>query len=249
MKESLAFEGQIALVTGGASGIGAASVERLIQEGARAIVWDIDAERLERTQAKYGDRVLTQKVDVTDVSAIHDAIEIAVRHFGKLDILVNSAGIIGPSEPFWEHSDATWRRVLDINLTAVFQVSKAAVRHLMANGYGRIVNLASISGKEGNANQAAYSTSKAGVIGLTKSMGKDLVAHNILVNAIAPASVQSELLAQMTPEQIKVLQAKIPLGRAGTVEEIAAMVRWLASSECSFCTGAIFDASGGRATY
>ncbi|GHC84378.1 oxidoreductase [Pseudorhodoferax aquiterrae] len=243
------FEGHQALITGGASGIGLATARRMAGEGARLILWDIDAQALDRAAAAFGPQALCQRVDVTDEHAVQSAMADAMAQCGRLDIVVNSAGIVGPSEPFWRHSLSAWQRVIDLNLTAIFLVCRAAVPHLSTGGTGRIVNLASIAGKEGNANQAAYSASKAGVIGLTKSMAKDLVDRNILVNAVAPAIVHSALVAQMPPSQIELVLAKIPMKRTGRVEEVAALVCWLASSECSFSTGAVYDASGGRATY
>ncbi|CAM5184738.1 3-oxoacyl-[acyl-carrier-protein] reductase OS=Castellaniella defragrans OX=75697 GN=HNR28_002208 PE=3 SV=1 [Castellaniella defragrans] len=240
---------RVALVTGGASGIGLAAVERFVHDGARVIVWDIDAVKLRACDERLGAAVLCQKVDVTDEGQVGKALGEAVKRFSRLDIVVNSAGIVGPGARFWEHSLFDWSRVLNLNLTATFIVAKASVPYLLRNGYGRIVNVASIAGKEGNPNQAAYSASKAGVIGLTKTMGKDLAGTNILVNAIAPAAVQSALLAQMSAEQLALVRAKIPMARLGRVDEVAAMIRWLASEECSFSTGAVFDISGGRATY
>ncbi|GAB5100639.1 MULTISPECIES: SDR family NAD(P)-dependent oxidoreductase [unclassified Caballeronia] len=249
MTISQAFEGRVALVTGAASGIGLACTERLMSEGATVVLWDIDQKRLTACQERLGERAIAQRVDVTNEDEVRAALEAAVAQTGKLDIVVNSAGIVGSSASVWEMPLDAWNKVLLLNLTATFIVCKAAVPYLLRNGYGRVVNMASIAGKEGNANQSAYSASKAGVIGLTKSLGKELAQRNITVNAIAPASVQSELLAQMPPEQMKMLQAKIPMGRPGTVQEIAALIRWLSSEESSFSTGAVFDASGGRATY
>lgn len=243
------FDGHRALITGGASGIGLATARRMAAEGARLLIWDIDERALARAGEQLGAQALCQRVDVTDEHAIQTALQEAMAQFGRLDIVVNSAGIVGPSEPFWLNEVAAWKRVLDLNLTAIFLVCRAAVPHLSTSGSGRIVNLASIAGKEGNANQAAYSASKAGVIGLTKSMAKDLVERNVLVNAVAPAIVHSELVEQMPQAQIDLVLAKIPMKRTGRVEEIAALVCWLASSECSFSTGAVYDASGGRATY
>lgn len=243
------LNGLVALVTGGASGIGLAAAQRMANEGARLVIWDIHAQALQRAREVLGERAICQLVDVTDERQIDSALRDAVAQTGRLDIVVNSAGIVGPTEAFWENSASDWRRVMDLNLTAVFQVSRAAVKYIGTNGSGRIVNIASIAGKEGNRNQAAYSASKAGVIGLTKSMAKDLVERGILVNAITPAIIQSELVAQMPASQLELVLAKVPMGRPGRVEEVAALVCWLASSECSFSTGAVFDVSGGRATY
>lgn len=243
------FDGLHALITGGACGIGLATARRMAREGARLILWDINDQALAQAAAELGPQALCQRVDVTDPHAIQAALEEAMVQLGRLDIVVNSAGMVGPSEPFWLNTVSAWQRVIDLNLTATFLVCQAAVPHLSTGGAGRIVNLASIAGKEGNANQAAYSASKAGLIGLTKSMAKDLVDRNILVNAVAPAIVHSELVAQMPKAQIDLVLAKIPMQRTGRVDEVAALVCWLASSECSFSTGAVYDASGGRATY
>jgi NAD(P)-dependent dehydrogenase (short-subunit alcohol dehydrogenase family) len=249
MADATRFAGRVALITGGASGIGLASARRMTAEGGRVLLWDVDVAALERARAEFGDVALCQRVDVTREDDVASALDHGMAQFGRLDIVVNSAGITGPTEPFWLHTTASWRRVLDLNLDAVFFVSRAAVPHLIAAGGGRIVNLASIAGKEGNRHQAAYSASKAGVIGLTKSMGKDLVEHGILVNAIAPAAIEGELIKQMPPSQIDFVRAKIPMNRLGRLEEVAALVCWLASGDCSFNTGAVFDLSGGRATY
>jgi 2-dehydro-3-deoxy-L-rhamnonate dehydrogenase (NAD+) len=249
MADATRFAGRVALITGGAAGIGLASAHRMVAEGGQVVLWDVDAAALERARAEFGDCAMCQRVDVTKEDDIAAALRSAMAHFGRLDIVVNSAGITGPTEPFWQHTTASWRRVLDLNLDAVFFVSRAAVPHLIAAGGGRIVNMASIAGKEGNRHQAAYSASKAGVIGLTKSMGKDLVEHNILVNAVAPAAIEGELIKQMPQSQIDFVRAKIPMNRLGRLEEVAALVCWLASEDCSFNTGAVFDISGGRATY
>jgi NAD(P)-dependent dehydrogenase (short-subunit alcohol dehydrogenase family) len=243
------FAGRVALVTGAASGIGLACAERFMAHGAKVIVWDIDAGKLARWRDAYGANVLCQRVDVCDAEDVGSSLAIGVEQYGKLDIVVNSAGIVGPSLPVWELPREDWDRVIRLNLGGTFNVCAASVPYLLANGYGRIVNLASIAGKEGNANQSAYSASKAGVIALTKSLGKELARRNVTVNAIAPASVETELLAQMSPEQLHLLQQKIPMGRPGTVAEIAALTCWLSSEESSFSTAAVFDASGGRATY
>lgn len=249
MVQANTFEGRVALVTGGASGIGLACVERIVEQGGRVAIWDIDADKLNQCQRRFEDKVLTQRVDVTDEPTIAQSLRAAVDVLGKLDTVVNSAGIVGQSSTVWETPVDVWNRVIGLNLTGTFLVCRAAVPYLLQNGFGRIVNMSSIAGKEGNATQGAYSASKAGVMGLTKSLGKELAKQNITVNAVAPASVESELLRQMTAEQITLLQAKIPMGRPGTVTEIAALICWLCSEESSFSTGAVFDASGGRATY
>jgi 2-dehydro-3-deoxy-L-rhamnonate dehydrogenase (NAD+) len=246
---AMRFENRVALITGGASGIGWASARRMVDEGGRVILWDVNESALAVAADRLKDRALCQRVDVTQEADVADAMETAVGHFGKLDQLVNSAGIVGPSGPFWSCSPSAWQQVVLLNLTGVFLVSRAAAPRMSRTGEGRIVNLASIAGKEGNRNQAAYSASKAGVIGLTKSMAKDLVDWGILVNAVAPSMIQSELVDQMPEAQRAMVLAKVPMGRPGTVEEVAALVCWLCSTECSFSTGAVFDASGGRATY
>lgn len=243
------FKGKVALLTGGGAGIAYASASRMVKEGAQVILWDVNAQALDRASRALGPAALCQRVDVTDEQAVDSAMCDAMARLGQLDIVVNCAGIVGPSAPFWEHSLQDWKRVIDLNLTGVFLVSKAAVPYITQEGGGRIVNLASIAGKEGNRNQAAYSASKAAVIGLTKSMGKDLVDRNILVNAITPSMIQSDLVDQMPDSQKSLVLSKVPMGRTGTVDEVAAMVCWLCSAECSFSTGAVFDLSGGRASY
>ena len=188
-------------------------------------------------------------VEVTDAAAVQRAAEDTARRLAKIDILVACAGITGPNAPVWEYPIAEWDRVIDVNLNGVFYCDRAVVPHMLRNGYGRIVNIASIAGKEGNPNAAAYSASKAGVIGLTKSLGKELANTNMRVNCVTPAAVRTPLFAQMTQQHIDFMLSKIPLGRFGEIDEIASLVCWLASEECSFSTGAAFDISGGRATY
>ena len=240
------FAGRVALVTGGASGIGRAVVDRLVREQARVIVWDIDTTKLQACRDAHGEFVLAQAVDVTDDAAIQDALATAVRQFGGLDILVNGAGIVGPNGPFWEATPQQWSRVMRINLDGAFLVSRAACQHLVARGWGRIVNVASVTANEGPRNLGPYAASKAGVVGLTKSMGKDLAGTGVLVNAVTPALIATELLAQLTPEYRAAALARIPLGRAATLDEAAALITWLCSQECSFSTGATYDLSGGR---
>ena len=237
------FSGRVAVVTGGAGGIGQGIAQRLRAGGARVVLWDLAPP----AQPDPADHFVA--VDVTDETSVRAAVQHTLRRYGGIDILVNSAGIVGPVAPVAAYALADWQRVLAINLTGVFLCCREVVPQMQARGRGRIVNLASIAGKEGNAGQSAYSAAKAGVIALTKSLGKELAATEIRVNCIAPAMVATPLLDQMTDAKRAENFAKIPVGRAGTVDEIAALACWLASDECSFCTGAVFDASGGRATY
>lgn len=240
------FKDRVALVTGGASGIGRAVVDRLVREQGRVIVWDIDTAKLETCRAALGDAVLAQRVDVTDDAAVQSALAEAMQRFGQLDILVNGAGIVGPNGPFWETTPEQWDRVMQVNLRSTFLVTRAACPHLLRRGWGRVVNIASVTANEGPRNLAAYAASKAGVVGLTKSMGKDLAGTGVLVNAVTPALIATELLQQLSPEYYAAALSRIPLGRAGTLDEAAALVSWLCSEECSFSTGAAYDLSGGR---
>lgn len=238
------FAGQVAVVTGGAAGIGAGIAARLAAEGARIALWDADAAALAAAPADH-----RQTLDVTDAAAVAAAAAATAAALGRIDILVASAGITGPNAPVASYPVEAWRRVIEVNLTGVFLTNRAVVPIMQRNDYGRIVNIASVAGKEGNPNAAAYSASKAGVIGLTKSLGKELAGTGIRVNCVAPAAVKTALFDQMSPEHIAFMLSKIPLGRFGLIEEVAAMVCFLASAEASFSTGAAFDVSGGRATY
>jgi len=249
MAQSQRFAGQVAVVTGGVSGIGFAVAKRLADEGARIAVWDVNAAALADASARLGTQVHTAALDLADADAVQAAADGTAKALGKIDILVASAGITGPNGPTWEYPVDAWKRVMDVNINGVFYSNRAVVPHMMANGYGRIVNIASVAGKEGNPNASAYSTSKAAVIGLTKSIGKELAKTNIRVNCVTPAAVRTPIFDQMTQEHIDFMLSKIPIGRFGTVEEVAAMICWLASAEASFSTGAVFDISGGRATY
>jgi 3-oxoacyl-[acyl-carrier protein] reductase len=240
------FAGQCAVVTGGASGIGLAVARRLTAEGAKVSAWDISSEKLAALGSSAAQALL---VDQSDESAVARATQSTFREFGQIDILVVSAGITGPNVPLAEYPVDAWRKVMDVNVNGTFLVNRAIVPHMLANGYGRIVNIASVAGKEGNPNASAYSASKAAVIGMTKSLAKELARSNISVNAVTPAAVRTAIFEQMSQAHIDFMLSKIPAGRFGTVEENAALIAWIASRENSFSTGAIFDISGGRSTY
>ncbi|MFQ5899287.1 MAG: SDR family NAD(P)-dependent oxidoreductase [Candidatus Methylomirabilia bacterium] len=245
------LKGRKAIVTGGARGIGYAIAERLLVSGSAVSLWDLDGEALEaaaRALARVGE-VHHAVVDVTKASAVQTQTEATLRRFGTIDILVNNAGIAGPNKKSWEYAPEEWQTVLMVDLTGVFLCCRAVVPGMIANGYGRIVNVASIAGKEGNPNASAYSAAKAGVIALTKSLGKELAQTGVLVNCVTPAAVATDIFKQMSQEHIQYMLAKIPMGRFGRTTEVAAMVAWLCSDECSFTTGGVFDLSGGRATY
>jgi NAD(P)-dependent dehydrogenase (short-subunit alcohol dehydrogenase family) len=246
------LRGQVAVVTGAARGLGAAIAARLASDGASVVIADLDLDAGEATAARLRTSeapALARAVDVSDPASATDLVRWCLGELGRVDILVNNAGITGPAAPVAEYADADWRRVLSVDLDGVFYCARAVVPHMVERGSGRIVNIASISGKEGNPNMAAYSTAKAGVIGLTKALGKELATSGVLVNCIAPAVIETELLAQLTPEAVQYMVSKIPMGRVGRPEEAAALVSWLCSPECTFSTGAVFDLSGGRATY
>lgn len=238
------FSGRTAVVTGGAAGIGAGVAQRLAAEGALVSLWDRDEAAMAQSGAAH-----TVALDVTDSAAVHRAAEATAGALGKIDILVASAGITGPNRTVWDYPVEAWDKVIDVNLNGVFYCNRAVVPFMRTNGYGRIVNIASIAGKEGNPNASAYSASKAGVIGLTKSLGKELADTEIRVNCVTPAAVKTAIFDQMTQQQIDWMLSKIPIGRFGGIDEVTALVCWLASEECSFSTGAVFDVSGGRATY
>ena len=238
-----------AVVTGGAQGFGRAITERFVASGARVAIWDNDHALADKTAHEIGNAVSAFKVDVTDNAAVEKARDETLRAFGKIDILVNNAGIAGVNKTVWETDFDEWRKVLRINLDGPFICCKAIVPQMLKQNYGRIVNIASVAGKEGNPNAAHYSTSKAGLIALTKSLGKELAAHDILVNAVTPAAAKTAIFDQMTQTHIDFMLSKIPKARFVLVEEVAAMVAWLASQDCVFSTGAVFDISGGRATY
>jgi 2-dehydro-3-deoxy-L-rhamnonate dehydrogenase (NAD+) len=251
MPNTIDLSGRVAVVTGGAQGIGRAIVERFLASGATVAIWDRDARAAEKAAANLGGRgrAAAFAADVTRLEAVEQARDATLAAFERIDILVNNAGISGPNQPTWEYPAAAWAEVLSINLTGVFHGCRAVVPGMIAQNYGRIVNVASIAGKEGNPNAPAYSASKAGVIALTKSLGKELASYDISVNCITPAAARTAIFDQMTEEHINYMLAKIPRGRFVTVEEIAALVAFCAAAECSFTTGAVFDISGGRATY
>jgi NAD(P)-dependent dehydrogenase (short-subunit alcohol dehydrogenase family) len=245
------LDGKRAVVTGGGQGIGRAIAERLLASGAAVALWDRDRPIVEATRAELAaqGQVHAAAVDVTDPSAIEAARDATNEAFGGIDILVNNAGIAGPNHMLWEYPIDAWREVVEVDLNAVFYCCRTMVPQMIAQNYGRIVNVASIAGKEGNPSASAYAAAKSGVIALTKALGKELATHDIAVNCITPAAARTRIFDQITPEFVEFMLAKIPRGRFVEVEEIAAMVAWLVSAENSFTTGAVFDLSGGRATY
>ncbi len=245
------LNGKTAVVTGAARGIGCAIVERLLGSGAACSLWDRDADALACTAKALSakGRVHTATVDVTEANSVQTAAQATLEAFGSVDILVNNAGIAGASKPTWELAPAEWQQVLQIDLFGVYLCCHALVPAMRERGYGRIVNIASIAGKEGNPNASHYSAAKAGVIALTKSLGKELAKSGVIVNCITPAVIETDILKQLTQQHIDYMRSKIPMDRFGSKEEAAALVAWLCSEECSFSTGAVFDLSGGRATY
>ena len=240
-----------AIVTGGAQGIGLSIAKRLLASGASVSLWDRDADVLNATQAQLAatHKVSVQLVDVSDPDGVSKAAQATAAEHGRIDILVANAGIAGPNHKSWEYPIDAWKQIIDVNLTGVFLCCRAVVPFMLQQNYGRIVNVASIAGKEGNANASAYSASKAGVIAFTKSLGKETAGKNIAVNCITPAAAKTAIFAQITQEHIDYMLSKIPRNRFVKVEEIAALVAFCASADCSFTTGAVFDISGGRATY
>jgi 3-oxoacyl-[acyl-carrier protein] reductase len=243
------FVNRTAIITGGASGIGLHIAKRLLAEGATVALWDVDATALKSAQTTLGSRCHPVHLNVAVWESVEEAARKSLAHLNKFDILIAGAGISGPNAPLAHYSIDEWKRVIETNLIGTFHSCRAVVPHMLANGYGRIVAISSIAGKEGNPNASAYSASKAGIIALTKSLGKELATTKVLVNAVAPAVFQSPLLLQMTEQHVKYMLSKIPMGRFGELDEISAMICWLASEEMSFSTGAVFDISGGRATY
>jgi 3-oxoacyl-[acyl-carrier protein] reductase len=247
----LDMNARAAVITGGAQGIGYAVAERMLRSGASVALWDVNEEQLAKARASLSTvgKVSTKVVELTDEAAVEAAAKSTIALHGHIDALVNSAGITGGNAPTWELAPDVWRRVIEVNLTGCFLTCRALVPHMIEHGYGRIVNIASVAGKEGNPNAVAYSASKAGVISLTKSLGKELAKDGVLVNCVTPAAAKTAIFDQMTRSHIDYMLAKIPMGRFVEVDEIAALVCWLASADCSFSTGGVFDISGGRATY
>jgi 3-oxoacyl-[acyl-carrier protein] reductase len=243
------FEGKTGIVTGSARGIGRAIAERLAREGARVMIADVDEATARATAAEIGAGAVAQRLDVTSADSWDVAVGTATATWGRLDILVNNAGIAGRSAPAWELSIEEWHQVIEIDLTGVFFGCRAALPAMIERGYGRIVNISSIAGKEGNPNAVPYSAAKAGVIGLTKSIAKEVATKGIIVNAITPAVIETEILKQVSEEHIKYMTSRIPMGRVGQPHEVAALAAFLCSDDVTFSTGAVFDLSGGRATY
>ena len=243
--------GRVAVVTGGAQGIGYAIAERMLASGASVVLWDVDAAKLAEAKATLGrvGQVFVEQVELTSETDVAAATARSIAAAEKIDILVNNAGITGGNATTWELAPDVWRRVIEVNLVAPYLVCRAVVPHMIEKKYGRIVNIASVAGKEGNPNASHYSASKAGLIALTKSLGKELAGKGILVNAVSPAAAKTAMFASMTQQHIDFMLSKIPMGRFLEVGEAAAMVAWLASEDCSFTTSSVFDLSGGRATY
>ena len=252
MTSRIDLTGMTAVITGGGQGLGLAAARRLMSSGAQVCLWDFNKAALDsglRDLLSEATDTHGVHVDITDANAVADAVAETVDHFGHIDILVNNAGITGPNTSTWTYPVDAWRSVVEVCLTGTFLCSRAIVPGMIERKYGRIVNIASVAGKEGNPNAAAYSAAKAGVIGLTKSLGKELAGTGVLCNCITPAAIETAIFSQMTEAHIAYMLSKIPMGRFGQTDELAAMVAWLASQECSFSTGAVFDLSGGRATY
>jgi 2-dehydro-3-deoxy-L-rhamnonate dehydrogenase (NAD+) len=245
------LKNRVMVVTGGARGIGYAVAQRALRSGAAVALWDIDAQRLERSRGELSafGRVSAVKVELTDEASVEAAARQTVETHGAIHALVNSAGITGGNGLTWELPVDVWRRVIEVNLIGCYLTCRAVVPHMIAQGYGRIVNIASVAGKEGNPNASHYSASKAGLIGLTKSLGKELATKNVLVNAVTPAAAKTEIFDSMSPQHIEYMLAKIPMNRFLMPDEAASMIVWLSSEDCAFSTGAVFDLSGGRATY
>ena len=240
---------EVAIITGGAMGIGLVCAQRLAKNGAEIILWDRDSEALEMAKAAFNKPVTTIQVDISDPQSVAAAMAASTEHHSRITQLLNSAGIAGPAVPTLDYTAEDWCQVIDINLNGTFYVNQAVLPTMKAQNYGRIVNVASVAGKEGNPNAGAYSASKAGVIGLTKTLGKEMATYDIAVNCITPAAAQTRILEQITQQHIDYMLSKIPRGRFVLTDEIASMVAWLLSAENSFTTASVFDISGGRATY
>lgn len=247
----LDLNGRVAVITGGARGIGFAIAQRVLASGGAVAIWDRDEARMQqaKTELDAAGLVSTHVVDLTDLAAVQAATSATLAHHSKIDILVNNAGITGGNAPAWELDATAWKEVIDVNLIAPYYTCRSVIPHMLEQGYGRIVNIASVAGKEGNPNASHYSASKAGLIGLTKSLGKELAGKGVIVNAVSPAVAKTDLFETMTQQHIDYMLSKIPLARFVRVDEIAALVCWLSSEDCSFSTGSVFDISGGRATY
>jgi 2-dehydro-3-deoxy-L-rhamnonate dehydrogenase (NAD+) len=245
----LDLQGRHAVVTGGGAGLGLAIAKRMLASGASVTLWDLDAAALARAAGELGGRVDTVVVNVGEVQSVAAAVQQTLRQHAAIDALVNCAGITGPNVKVWDYPPEDWVRVIQVNLNGLFYCCRQLVPHMRERNYGRIVNLASVAGKDGNPNASAYSASKAGVIALTKSLGKELADTGVRVNCVTPAAVKTAIFDQMTPEHIQFMLSKIPMGRFGEPDEVAAMVTWLCTEDCSFSTGAVFDLSGGRSTY
>ena len=245
----LDFQGRHAVITGGATGLGYAIAQRLITSGGSVTLWDRDDVAARKAATALGARASAVAVDVSQHASVQAAVKATLLLAPRVDALVNSAGVTGPNVKLWDYPVDEWRQVMEVNLNGLFLCCREWAPHLRANNYGRIVNIASVAGKDGNPNASAYSASKAAVIALTKSLGKELADTGVRVNCVTPAAVKTAIFEQMTPEHIAFMLSKIPMGRFGTPEEVAAMVGWLCTEDCSFSTGAVFDLSGGRSTY
>ena len=245
----LDFKGRHAIVTGGATGLGYAIAERLVASGGTVTIWDRDAATMQRAVAQLGSAAQAVEVDVSRHASVLQAVEATRKQAARVDALVNSAGVAGPNAKTWEYPIDGWQQVIDVNLNGLFYCCREVVPMMRESGYGRIVNIASVAGKDGNPNASAYSASKAAVMALTKSLGKELADTQIRVNCVTPAAVKTAIFDQISEQHIQFMLSKIPMGRFGTPQEIAALVGWLCTEECSFSTGAVFDLSGGRSTY